>query len=75
MAIVRTIHSGGATVMIDDSCCAGVSRGEMARRWSRVDREIMRINRAHAARMQEEERGEDMDEHRPETDTVQPGGG
>ena len=54
MAIVRTIQSGTATVRIDDRCCSGLSPEETARRWAEVDREIMRINRAHAARMQTE---------------------
>ena len=50
MAIVRTIASGTAVVHIDDSCCAGLSREEMARRWAEVDRVIWQINRDAAER-------------------------
>ena len=55
MAIVKTIISGTAVVHIDDSCCAGVSKEEMARRWAEVDRVIWQINQNHARR--EAERG------------------
>ena len=55
MAIVKTIISGTAVVHIDDSCCAGVSKEEMARRWAEVDRVIWQINRNHARRMAEKE--------------------
>ena len=47
MAIVKTITSGTATVRIDDSCCAGLSREEIDRRWAEVDRVIWRINAKH----------------------------
>ena len=57
MAIVKTIKSGGAVVHIDDSCCAGLSAEEVARRWAEVDRAIFRINQNHQ-RLQAEERGE-----------------
>lgn len=40
-----TIHSGGAVIEIDDSCCAGLSAEALARRWTEVDRAIYRINR------------------------------
>lgn len=53
MAIVKTVTSGAATVHIDDSCCAGVSPEEMARRWAEVDRVIWQINQNHARRMAE----------------------
>ena len=53
MAIVKTIMSGTAVVHIDDSCCAGVSKEEMARRWAEVDRVIWQINQNHARRMAE----------------------
>jgi len=56
MAIVKTIISGTAVVHIDDSCCAGVSKEEMARRWAEVDRVIWQINQNHARRMAEKER-------------------
>ena len=56
MAIVKTIMSGTAVVHIDDSCCAGVSKEEMARRWAEVDRVIWQINQNHARRMAEKER-------------------
>lgn len=49
MAIVKTITSGTAVVHIDDSCCAGISAEEMARRLAEVDRVIWQINREHAA--------------------------
>lgn len=55
MAIVKTIMSGTAVVHIDDSCCAGVSKEEMARRWAEVDRVIWQINQNHARRMAEAE--------------------
>lgn len=55
MAIVKTIISGTAIVDIDDSCCAGVSKEEMDRRWAEVDRVIWMINRNHARRMAEKE--------------------
>lgn len=55
MAIVKTIISGTAVVHIDDSCCAGVSAEEMARRWAEVDRVIWQINQNHARRMAEAE--------------------
>ena len=55
MAIVKEIQTGTAVVKIDDSCCRDLSRDELARRWSIVDREIMRINRAHQARCEREE--------------------
>ena len=51
MAIVKTSTRGAATVHIDDSCCAGLSPEEIARRWSEVDRAIQRINCNHAARI------------------------
>lgn len=57
MAIVKTIMSGTAVVHIDDSCCAGVSKEEMARRWAEVDRVIWQINQNHARREAERERG------------------
>ena len=44
MAIVKTITSGAAVVRIDDSCCAGLGREEIERRWNEVDRVIFRIN-------------------------------
>lgn len=50
MAIVKTIISGTAVVHIDDSCCAGVSKEEMARRWAEVNRVIWQINRDAAGR-------------------------
>ena len=50
MAIVKTIISGTAVVHIDDSCCAGLSREEMDRRWAEVDRVIWQINRDAAER-------------------------
>jgi len=53
MAIVKTIISGTAVVHIDDSCCAGVSAEEMARRRAEVDRVIWQINANHARRMAE----------------------
>jgi len=53
MAIVKTIISGTAVVHIDDSCCTGVSKEEMARRWAEVDRVIWKINQNHARRMAE----------------------
>jgi hypothetical protein len=56
MAIVKTIISGTAVVHIDDSCCAGVSKEEMARRWAEVDRVIWQINQNHARRMAEKEK-------------------
>ena len=43
MGIVRTISSGSAVVRIDDSCCAGLSAEEAARRRAEVDRVIHRI--------------------------------
>lgn len=55
MAIVKTIMSGTAVVHIDDSCCADVSKEEMARRWAEVDRVIWQINQNHARRMAEAE--------------------
>lgn len=55
MAIVKTIISGTAVVRIDDSCCAGVSKEEMARRWAEVDRVILQINQNHARRVAEAE--------------------
>ncbi|MBE5774426.1 MAG: hypothetical protein E7337_10910 [Clostridiales bacterium] len=55
MAIVKTIISGTAVVHIDDSCCAGVSKEEMERRWAEVDRVIWQINQNHARRMAEAE--------------------
>lgn len=66
MAIVKTIISGTAVVHIDDSCCAGVSKEEMARRWAEVDRVIWQINQNHARRMAEKER---------ETTSSDPAGG
>ena len=54
MAIVKTIKSGGATIHIDDDCCRGVSKEEMARRWAEVDRIIWRINRNAAIKAAEE---------------------
>ena len=53
MAIVKTIKSGTAVVHIDDSCCAGITPAESARRWAAVDRVIWRINQ-NAARRQAE---------------------
>lgn len=59
MAIVKTIMSGTAVVHIDDSCCAGLSAEEIARRWAEVDRVIWRINRNYLRQKAEEnERGE-----------------
>lgn len=55
MAIVKTIKSGTATVHIDDSCCAGLTREELERRRAEVDRAIWRINADHARRMEAEE--------------------
>ena len=48
MAIVKTIKRGGATVHIDDSCCAGLSPEEVARRRAQVDRVIWQILRNSA---------------------------
>ena len=45
MAVAMTIHSGGAVIEIEDSCCAGLSAEALSRRWAEVDREIYRINR------------------------------
>lgn len=45
MAIVKVIRSGTATVKIDDSCCAGLSREALAARWAEVERAILRIDR------------------------------
>lgn len=56
MAIVKTITSGTAVVHIDDSCCAGVSAEEMARRWAEVERVVWQINQNHARRMAEKEK-------------------
>lgn len=54
MAIVKTIKaSNGAIVQIDDSCCTGLSKEEIARRWAEVDRVIYQINLNHARRMAE----------------------
>ena len=47
--IDRGEHHGTAVVHIDDSCCAGISAEEMARRLAEVDRVIWQINREHAA--------------------------
>lgn len=54
MAIAMTVTSRTATVRIDDSCCRGVSREEMARRWAEVARVAGQIARNHAARKAEE---------------------
>lgn len=48
MAVAMTIHSGGATVHIDDSCCAGLSPEEIERRRAQVDRIIWQILRNSA---------------------------
>ena len=48
MAIVKTIKRGGATVHIDDSCCAGLSPEEIERRRAQVDRVIWQILRNSA---------------------------
>ena len=48
MAIVKTIKRGGATVHIDDSCCAGLSQEEIERRRAQVDRIIWQILRNSA---------------------------
>lgn len=48
MAIVKTIKRGGATVHIDDSCCAGLSQEEIERRRTQVDRVIWQILRNSA---------------------------
>lgn len=48
MAIVKTIKRGGATVHIDDSCCAGLSTEEIERRRAQVDRIIWQILRNSA---------------------------
>ena len=48
MAVAMTIHSGGAVIEIDDSCCAGLSPEEVARRRAQVDRIIWQILRNSA---------------------------
>lgn len=48
MAIVKTIKRGGATVHIDDSCCASLSPEEIERRRAQVDRIIWQILRNNA---------------------------
>ena len=45
MAIVKELKSGTAVVRIDDSCCAGISPEEAARRWAEVERVILTIDR------------------------------
>ena len=59
MAIVKTIKSGGAVVHIDDSCCAGLSAEEVARRWAEVDRAIWRINQNYQRLKAEESEREE----------------
>ena len=45
MAIVKTMTIRGATVQIDDACFAGISAGELRRRYAEVDRAILTIDR------------------------------
>ena len=68
MAIVKTIMSGTAVVDIDDSCCSGLSREEIDRRWAEVDRVIWMINLNHQRRIAEAAAGAGTDkQHQPQT--------
>jgi len=61
MAIVKTITArNGATVAIDDSCCAGLSAEELTRRRAEIDRAIWRINVNEAKKKADEAAGKEI---------------